>query len=118
MLTLRTLSETVGSLVETHSQAAVGTVPSRRGLLMADIEQGLVRPHILVTGGDQETGTWRERQVSPDLGKPFHKMARVQWHEEVGCAGQLAGPYVPARRISLRRVPQAMHWPTPARHEQ
>src|SRR5262249_45725709 len=67
-----------------------------RTLLTADIEQGLVRPHVFVTGGDQETRTRREQQVSRHLGKPFHKMARVQRHEEVGCAGQLARPYVPA----------------------
>jgi hypothetical protein len=56
-------------------------------LLTADIEQGLVRPHVFVTGGDQETGTPREGHISRDLGKPFHKVARVQRHEEVGCAG-------------------------------
>jgi hypothetical protein len=87
-------------------------------LLTADIEQGLVRPHIFATGGDQETGTRRQGQIRGELGKPFHKVARVQRHEEVRRGGQLAGPYVPARRISLGRVPQAMHWPVPARHEQ
>jgi hypothetical protein len=89
-----------------------------RRLLTADIEQRLVDPHVFVTGGDQEAGTWRERQVSRDLRKPLHKMARVQRHEEVGRAGQIASPYVPARRTSLRRVPQAMYWPAPAMLEQ
>src|SRR5215469_16119683 len=100
-----------------HSSSSRSRFGARR-LLMADIEQRLVRPHVFVTGRDQKTGTWRERQVSRDLGKPLHKMARVQRHEEVGCAGQFASPQVPARRPSLRMVPQAMYWPAPALLEQ
>jgi len=65
-----------------------GAPPAAR-LLTADIEQGLVRPHIFVTEGDQETGTRRQRQISPNpenpnLGKPFHKVALVHRHEESG----------------------------------
>ncbi len=77
------------------------------GLARLDIEESRVEPDILVVSGDEETPSRRQRKVRDGVRCPFVEMVGVEGCKEIRIGGELlTAPYVPARSICLRRMPQ------------
>jgi hypothetical protein len=83
-------------------------------VVTSHIQERFITPHVLVAGGDEKPGSWRQFEERGQDWVSVPEVAFVQRHEEVVTLLKIARPDVPARRLGGGWVTQPVDRPLPS----
>jgi hypothetical protein len=84
----------------------------------SNVKEGRVVPHLLVSRGNDEAGTWWQPEQVGDLGTALDEVRLMPRPKELVGVREISGPDIPATAPRTRRMAEPVYRPVPAPSDQ